>query len=669
MTSRELILTFNKNIEPSSVNVTGIVIQRARGVITDTSLYYRLTSESADNVQVENTIVTIVMSRADYNALQIRPGVATSVSNTYLTMDAETVTDSTSQENMAQPVSGAYALPVLMFTEDVISPELVAFSLNLETTTVSLTFSEPVLISTIHPQQITIASNQNITTAISYQLTGGDVNSSVVASDVINFHLNEPDATYLKSSNALGIASGRESTYISVSAGLVADTNGNTNSDLELAIPVSNFIADTSAPTLNTFELDLTMETLTLHFDDVIIASTFRASGITFQSEQGIQPMQLFTLDPDSHSTSSNGYIIVVHLSIHGLNILKQMRNLCTGLRNCYMSVNSTMVSDPYGRPNAPISRIDALSALSFTADRISPSLTSWSLDMDEGVMTLSFSETVDITTFQVTELTLQSSTDDQATYFTLTNYSELVPVDSASVFEVRLTMDDINTIKAVSVIGTSPNTSFLALTSDAILDMSLNPVVPISISTALQVDNYTVDTTAPSLVSFSANFYVRMLALTFDEVVRASTFDPASLSIGNSDFSAVYRLTHASYTSSLDSTVLLVTLSQTDVDNIRNINNLATSVDSLYLSAQRSTVEDTNGISLNLVSQTSPLQVSIFVDSPILVSFANNSYAAREGEVLNLRVVLNATTAIGITANITTENRGAVGKSSLLCL
>ena len=666
MTSREIILTFNKNIEPVSVNVTGIVIQGARGVIANTSLYHRLTS--ADSVQVENTTVTIVMSRADYNALQIRLRVATSDSNTYLTMDTETVTDRTSQENMAQPISGVHALPVDIFTTDTVSPELVAFSLNLETTTMSLTFSEPVLISTFQPQQITITSSQNPANAISYRLTGGDVNSSVLASNVINFHLNEPDVVYLKTSNAMGIATGRENTYMSVSMGLVTDINGNINRGLDSAIRVSNFIADTSAPTLNTFELDLTLETLTLHFDDVINASTFNASGITLQSGRGIQPMQLFTLDLDSHTTSSSGYIIVVHLSIDGLNILKQMRNLCTSLQTCYMSVTSTMVHDPYGRPNVPISGVDALSALSFTTDRISPLLDSWSLDMDGGVMTLSFSETVDITTFQVTELTLQSSTDDQATYFTPTNYSELIPTDAASIFEVRLTTDDINIIKAISVIGTSRSTSFLALTSDAILDMSFNSIVPISINAALQVDEYIQDTTAPSLASFSANFYTRMLALTFDEVVRASTFDPASLSIGNSDFSAAYNLTSASYTSSMDSTILLVTLSQNDLDNIRNISDLATSVDNLYLSAQRMTVQDTNRNLLNPVSQTSPLQVSIFIDAPILISFANNNYTAREGELLTLRIVLNATTATEITANIMTENRGAVGKSSLLC-
>lgn len=665
MTSREIVLTFNKNIEPSSVNVTGIVIQGANGVIMNTSLYYRLTA--ADRVQVVNSTVTIVMSNADYNALQIRFGVATSTANTYLTMNSETVTDRTSHRIMAESISGAHALPVLDYTEDQIQPQLVAFSLNLETTSMSLTFSEPVLISSFRPQQITIASNQNSANAISYQLTGGDVNSSVPASNVIDFHLNELDVINLKTSNDIGIATGAENTYISVSTGLVTDTNGNINSGLNSAITVSNFTADTTALTLNAFELNLTSEALTLHFDDIVNASTFSAIGITLQSGRGIQPAQFFTLDPDSGTTSNNGYTIVVHLSTNSINGLKQMRNLCTSRQNCYMIVSSIMIRDPYGRSNIPISGIDALSALSFTVDQIPPMLISWSLDMNEGVMILSFSETVDITTFQATELTLQSSANNPANLFTLTNYSQLVPADAASEFEVRLSTDDINAIKTNTALGTSTSTSFLSLTSDAISDMSFNSIVPISSNNALPVDVYEADTTAPSLVSFSANFYTQLLVLTFDEVVRAGTFDPSSLRIGNSDFSIAYSLTPASYTSSMDSAILLVTLSQTDLDNLRNISDLATSLENTYLSAQNGIVQDMSGLSLNPILQTSPLQVSIFVDSPILISYANTNYTVREGEVLTLRLVLNTTTATEITLDVMTEDRGATGMSSQL--
>ena len=666
MTSGNIILTFNTDIEPSSVNVTGIVIQGARGAITNTTLYYRLTA--AHNIQVVDTIVTITMSSTDYNALQIRPGVATSLANTYLTMDSETVSDRTSQTTMAQPISGAQALSALAFIEDQIRPELVAFSLNLETTSMSLTFSEPVLVSSFDPVQITIVSSLNPVNAIIYQLTGGDVNSSVLASNVINFHLSEQDVIYLKRTN--NIATGRENTYISVSTHLVTDTNANNNIAIELnsAISVSNFTADYTAPTINAFELNLTSETLTLHFDDVINSSTFDASGITFQSGRGIQPAQSFTLTPDSVTSSVNGYTIVVRLSSYDLNGLKQMRNLCTNEQNCYMIVSNTTISDTYGRSNMPISNSDALSALSFTSDQVRPMLISWLLDMNRGVMTLSFSETVDITTFQITQLTLQNSASSPISFFTLTNYSHLIPADAAAEFEVSLSINDINAIQADATIGTSSSDSFLALTPDAISDMSFNSIVPIISTDALQVSDHIPDATPPSLVSFSANFYTRMLILTFDEIVRASTFDVSLLRIGNSDFSAAYRLTSSSYVSSMDSTVILVTLSQTDLNSIRATSNLATSVDNTYISAPASTVSDTNDNPLIEIPSTSPLQVSIFVDSPILISFANTSYTAREGEILTLWLVLNTTTATEITLDVMTEDRGATGTSYQLC-
>ena len=659
MSSREIILTFSKPIQPSNVNVTGIVIQGAVGVITNSSLHYRLTS--ADSIQVENAIVTVVMSRDDYSALQVRPGVATSASNTYLTMDSTTVTDRTSQERMAQPITGAHAISALQFIEDLVQPELDAFSLNLETTTISLTFNEPVQSSTFAPQQIMLASSPNLATAVLYQLTGGYVNHSVPASNVINFDLSESDIIGLKSSNT--IATSRDTSYISVLEGLVADTNGNINSNLESPIRVSNFTADNSAPTFDAFDLDLDLGVLTLHCNDVINTSTFNATGITLQSERALEPTNLFTLDPNSYTISSNGYTIIVDLSIIGLNVLKGIRHLCTGIENCYMSVTTFVVRDTYGRLNTPISGRNAISAQRFTQDRTPPMLVSWSLDMNEGRMTLQFSETVDITTFQVTQATLWSS-PDELNFFALTNYSELVPADTAVVFEIRLIIDDINAIKANLDLGTGLSNSFLYLSSNAIQDMNFNFIFS---NAPLQVETYVSDTTAPSLVLFSANLYTGILSLTFDEVVDISTLDPSSLSISNADYSAVYNLTSASYTSQMDSgTILLVTLSESDLRIIRNTNNLATSINNTYLSTLGTLVYDTSRIALIPVVPTSPLQVSIFVDAPILISFANNSYTAHEGEVLTLTISLNTTAASEITADIVTEDNGALGALSV---
>ena len=661
MTSREIILTFNRNIEPSSVNVTGISIQGVTGFITNTSLYYRLTS--ARSIQVENTTVTIGMSEADYNALQLRPGVATSDSNTYLTNDPETVTDDSSQQNMAQPISATDALPVWVFVADTVSPELVAFSLNLEATTMTLTFNEPVLVNTFSAQHILLSSHLDSSTGVSYSLTGGVAdNSSALASSLINVHLSDSDALSLKVN--MDIATGRENTYISVSQGLVLDTNGNPNS--ETRIQVSNFTADTSAPRLVRFDLDLTLETLTMQFDDVINASTFNASGVTLQNAQASEPMQSISLDlvQDISIIPDYEVIILVQLSADSLNNLKQMRNLCTSIQNCYMAVTS-VARDPFGRTNIPITGSEALPAHSFSEDQIAPELDSWSLDMNAGRIHLSFSETVDITTFQVDHLTLQSSVGNDASFYTLTNYSELNPADAANTFEVRLDTDDLNTIKA-NYIGTNPPSSFLSLTEGAILDMNGNSIVSISSNQALSVNDYILDTTPPSLVSFSANLYTGVLILTFDEIVDASTFDASSLIMVNPTSSVVYHLTNTSYGSQMDSTIIHVTMSESDLNVIRSIDNFATSVNNMYLSVQPQTVFDTIGNQLNSIPLSSPLQVSNFVDSPILISFVDTNYVVREGETLTLQILLNATTVSGTSFGIMTEDNRAIGKLRL---
>ena len=663
MTNQQIVLVFDTTIDPSSVNVTGIRIQENSGFIANSSLYYRLTS--SQSILVNNTTITINMSSNDYEAIQVRLGVATSESNTYLTMDNTTVSDNSNARRMAEPIFAPNALQVANFIPDQVQPEIMAFSLNLEATTMTLTFTEPVRTSSLSPQSITLLPNLTATVGntYNYSLTGGVVHSSITASRVITFNLETADIIRLKAS--MNLATRRENTYISVSPRLVRDTNENLNR--ESVLRVSNFTADTTAPRLSAFDIDLTSETLTLYFDDVVNASTSNASGITLLNGQSVEPTQMIILMNTIPVSPTYDYLVIFPLSTHDINRLKQMRSLCTNAENCYMSTAANVVHDPYDRTNIPVSETTAVPVQSFSPDTIPPEMIAWSMDMNEGLLGLSFSETVDITTFQIDQITLQSSASVGAIWWTLTSYTEVIPVDAAAYFEARLATSDLNGIKTTGILS-SQLSSFISLTSSAIVDMSDNPVVPIRSSNAFPLNlRYVNDTTSPSLVSFSADLYTGRLTLTFDEVVHP-TFDPSALTFVNPTSSSSYSLTMASSSSTV-STILHITLSEHDLQRIRNVSALATSINTTFLSANSGAVTDVYGNNLDPIPTSSPLQVSNFVDSPILISIVNTSYFVREGETLTLQMLLNATTVADITFDAFTEDVVATGRLSIISL
>lgn len=160
MSSLEILLTFNEPIHPGSVDVTLINIQGARGV-TNTSLHYQLTSTSS--FRVDQNIVRILISDTDFDALLLRPGVATMLSNTYLSMDSRAFTDLLGDS--ARLISNADAQRALIFVVDTSSPEVHAFSLDLESNTMTLTFSEPVDITSFAPEYLSISSHLDSTSA------------------------------------------------------------------------------------------------------------------------------------------------------------------------------------------------------------------------------------------------------------------------------------------------------------------------------------------------------------------------------------------------------------------------------------------------------------------------------------------------------------------------
>ena len=511
MSSLEILLTFNEPIHPGSVDVTLINIQGARGV-TNTSLHYQLTSTSS--FRVDQNIVRILISDTDFDALLLRPGVATMLSNTYLSMDSRAFTDLLGDS--ARLISNADAQRALIFVVDTSSPEVHAFSLDLESNTMTLTFSEPVDITSFAPEYLSISSHLDFTSGGTlYNLTGGRIHPIMLAaSRVVTFTLSDADVTFFEVNT--DIATGIGDTYLSALPGLVQDTNGNPNLLVSASspVPVSNFTGDISHPRVLAFDLDMNVGALAVTFDDPVNVSTFNVSAITLQgSPSAHQPRDWYTLSEGYLSSSSHGFVVTVFLGDVDLNQVKLISSLCTEVHNCYMSVTSSIVLDPNEVDADPIADDSAIQVRQFIADTTHPEVLDWALDMNNGVIILSFSEVVVSTTFQPGQLTLQNMYSLETDTVSFTPSQSVLYFSFAHFLTSFLGVDDINTIKALTNIGTNVNNSLLSITANMIRDTNSNNVVAIPSSMALQALFFIPDTTFPTLVSFSLNINIGILS------------------------------------------------------------------------------------------------------------------------------------------------------------
>ena len=615
MTLREMILTFDEEIEPSSINVSGITIQGTGGIVTNTSLYYRLTSAQLILVDM-NTITTIVLSNNDFNALQSRLGVATSRSNTYLTMDPATVTDRSARRNMVQPIMAVNAQLVSTFVADTSPPVLLQFSLDLDVGTMTLSFSEPVLTGTFSPQLVLIASRRD-STVVAYRLTEGSVaNSSTLASDVVEISLSVSDLLSIKLNR--NIATGLFNTYLFVSSGLVTDVNHNNNT-MSNGLAVSRFTPDTTPPELLSFTFDLNLGTLVLNFNDLINASSFNAIAITLQNSALAQ--QGYTLTQSSTS-SPDGLRIVADLSSDDLNIIKLIPTLCTTISNCFITVTQSVARDLNGQPTVPIPNGNALSVTQFTDDATNPELISWELNITSEILILTFSETVNASTADPTQLTLQSTSEVNGFTEAVSLTSSTTSSVSSSVIVIYLSSNDLNAIKRYTNLATGLHNSFLSFSAALISDMSGNPVAPVPSSAAQAVVAYTPDIVNPEIVSFSINITSGILSMTFSETVNVSSFNFSGLTLVNGPPMNVngellpvsnYTLTGGTLHSQFNDPVVIVALTQHDLNAIVPINDLATSAVDTYLVTTSRTILDMAQNQLLPVSSNHPLLVSVY--------------------------------------------------------
>lgn len=296
--------------------------------------------------------------------------------------------------------------------------------------------------------------------------------------------------------------------------------------------------------------------------------------------------------------------VLIITLVDTDLNFVKEKRGLGTNTSNTYVSVETGGIKDIAGNDVEPKT---GLKAMSVVPDSKSPSLISFDLDMDDDTLSLTFDETIDASSLDGAQFTFQSARLNAPASYKLKSGTSSSAASTSITF--KLPTADINEVKGTVGLAASKATTYLSLTSSAILDMNGNVVNEITSSAAQQVSTFTPDTKPVSLDSFDLDIDSGQLILSFSETIDVST-----LSIGEWTFQNDVNKT-ISYTLS-DSVpedgnraAVTVDLSASDLNEIKRL-SLCSARSNCFLSFGSSAVQDIVGE--EIVAKPDGLAVSV---------------------------------------------------------
>jgi len=219
-------------------------------------------------------------------------------------------------------------------------------------------------------------------------------------------------------------------------------------------------------------------------------------------------------------------------MTVDDLNVIKQRLMLLRSQESSFISIPPGLVSDLNENPVVEIVGSNALQASFFVNDMTRPELLTFDLDMNTGILSLYFSETVQVSTFDFTGITLQlrSAVTQPEHSYTLTD-GRIQSNDSPTVL-IEITNDDLNVLKTRQI-GRTNTTSWIVLRNGSVLDISGQAVLPnMNGINSLDVREYTPDTTPPLLLLFSIDLTAETLTLSFNESADAMTLDVTQITI-----------------------------------------------------------------------------------------------------------------------------------------
>ena len=588
-----LTLYVNEILDLESFQPSGFILQSSMNGDGDA---YALTGGVARfATPPESYIVEVSLSEEDINGLKMTVGVATDLTNTYLSLTEGAISDP--GNNSIIPIPTSQALPAASLEADMERPVLHTVVLDLQQGALIFNFSEAVN-TTGFLSLLELHNGAGFTADLS--------NAQLIVPEGSSLVLVQPSDEELNSIKLNpDIGNTIMDTYVTIRVGEIADFVNLELVSTSSMRPVDAVIEDTVGPVIAMSTFDLNTGLLTLVFDEYAnITSTLNLGALTISN--GISGDTLANLSDATTNTTMDGRELFIFLSDEDLDAI----NIDQTLQSIAIGVSSGLVADFLGNESPSSSVL----VDSIVADNQPPVLESFSIDMNTGDLVLLFSETVLTDNFTLSAITVHSSATDVTDGYTLVNGSFTV---QGSTIAVTLSEDDLNAVKALASVGLNETTSYLSLASGYVRDLRGNTLVDVTTARASLV---TRDTVSPTLLSFAFT-YTRgnkapvALVLDFSEAIDVSSlqFDQTVFHQFSNGSGQQFTLSSSTLPQQNAPTVHII-LSNEDLAQLEDAAPVAQEVNATFLTVTGSSVSDTS--SNPVMSVTLPV-------TPPLVSLA----------------------------------------------
>jgi len=637
MDAKLLKLTFSETVNAASLSLASLTVQSTH---TSSSVSWSLSAARGSTSSSTNDPVLVVsISASDANGIKSALTLAKDRPSTWLSVSPHGVQDMAG--NWLSVIVSSNAQNAALYEADVTSPVFQSFNLDMNLGLLTMTFDESVLLPSLLITDITLTSMSMGVS--SFTLRAGSAAYAVADGSSLIITLDPADVNQIKLLRPLGFSA--INSYLSIAAGTVTDDAKAPNAVAATIVGVTTFTPDTTSPTLSSFAFDLNTGALILNFNEVVDSATLQAGFISLKSSNAAAAC-LTVSGVTATSNSPNGFSVTVVLSTLQLNALKSDGVCFVSQATAYVAITSSVIKDMAG--NAVVATVQQAS--SFTAETVHPMLSSFSFDLNLGVLAMTFTETLRVSTAQLSTITLQSvssaSMASTTDHYVLTGGTRMSTANDIYL-TIQLSHTDLNALKVKRICGTAAS-CWLVFPTSLVQDMFGLPVIAIvNAVNAQQAAGYVPNTTPPSLVNFSLNMNTAIITLSFSESIDSTTVNVAALTIqlaadttGLDLSQSASTLTASSTSTSSDGPIVTIQMSVSDSNIIKQRSSIAVSQASSFVSFTSSFLSDIEGNAVVAIPVTSAFMANSYtIDTspPVILGFdlSLNAFVTEGGVML----------------------------------
>ncbi len=637
-----LIVSFDETVNVSSVQVSEVTLAQWYTLPRLTTPPYSL---SEGTIFSENgPMIEIQLSITDLNGIKMNSAICGQPLQCFIQFTTNFLSDMAGNMvaevvlRQIEPLVFPLAEIVGNFTDDTTSPNLVSYDFDLNTGELVLTFDEPVVQDGFQASQIT-CQNAFLSTS-SYSIVEATLPGRVIGT-ILRTNLSDADLIQIKARSTL--ATDNTTTYVTITSDLIADNSELGNSVNVLAngisaLQVTIFLGDVTSPSITDFSiLDLDSGTLQVIFNEPIDINTFDSTGFHLQSEIDQGTMLTILSATVSYSSFSNDLTTVdIAISDDDFRNLKLLTNLGTSDTDSFLFVDSGSINDLAGNPVQPRFSNNSLPVNSYVRDITPPNLIFSSLDLNLGVLVLSFNDIMLASSFRVNLLSIQGNSSIPTVSFSLTDAANVTTENGYNI-TIVLTDNDLNEIKANTQLASSPENAYIVMASNAITDVAGVEVIARSNTGAFRTNEYIFDTTNPILERFTFDLGGGVLVLSFTEAVDTVNFAPNQITLQNvanaSDtMTFSYNIMAGQLVSTPNRQIFEFFPSVADLNNIKSLLTLGTSVNNTYIVIPSEAFQDLNSNPIVEIDADNALRASDFSDDVVPPTVSMYSFDLNRG-------------------------------------